>query len=67
MQTVDNEFLTAAESWSFLGISKAYFYRLKSATNLPTYGVGGANAKKTLYKKTDLLGLIKLKKASGDN
>jgi excisionase family DNA binding protein len=49
------QFLSAQESYSLLGISKAYFYKLKKETGLPVFTIGG---KRTLFKRSDLENLI---------
>lgn len=60
METVDKEFLTTAESYSLLGVSKSYFFRLKKESALPVFTVG-TSEKKNLFKRSDVLGLIKQK------
>lgn len=58
MDPNQKEYLTAQESFSFLGISKSFFYRIKKARGLRTFSIGDEKAGKTLFRKEDLLALI---------
>jgi hypothetical protein len=59
METIDKQFLTAAEAWSWLGISKGFFYKIKKVQKLRTFSVAGS--RKCLYSREDLLALVKQK------
>lgn len=58
----DKEYLTVKEAYSFLGISKAFFYQLIAKNKIQVYTFTGGSGKKTLYKKTDLLKMIEPRK-----